>query len=80
MQLFLLDAELQLFIIFFRYNRYYVPVAHPRYKREFVDQTVIENHGDNFSRSIVAVCPQGWLIRSLFHFMLHDHIPLFCTH
>lgn len=47
------------FFYYCRYHRYYVPVAHPRYKREFHDKVIIESHGDNFSRSIVAVYPQG---------------------
>lgn len=46
-------------IYFRRYLRYAVPVAHPRYKREFDDQTVAGSQGDNFSRSLVAVYAQG---------------------
>lgn len=38
-----------------------MPVAHPRYKREFVDEEIMKNHDDNFARSIVAVYPQGML-------------------
>lgn len=51
--------KLYLFFWFCRYLRYYVPVAHPRYQREFHDKVIIQSHGDNFSRSVVAVYPQG---------------------
>lgn len=41
------------------YTKFYVPIAHPRYKREFSDKDIISSNGDGFSRSLVAVYPQG---------------------
>lgn len=43
-----------------------IPVSHPRYKREFADEVIKNSHNDNFSRSIVAVYPQG--LGKLFYF------------
>ncbi|XP_065210237.1 protein arginine N-methyltransferase 5 [Planococcus citri] len=40
------------------YSKYYVPIAHPRFKREFCDEDIIKSNGDDFSRSLVAVYPQ----------------------
>lgn len=61
------------------YNKYYVPIAHPRYKREFSDREIIKSNGDDFSRSLIAVYPQGIFLNTIFQIPFKQalmHFPL----
>lgn len=59
------------------YNKYYVPIAHPRYKREFSDEVVMKSNGDDFSRSLVAVYPQGTKYLYVLHSLQYTKYSFF---